>query len=125
MDLLLNGEIDPAKKKTDLLVLVVPFTTLSRIIQAIPGVRYVLAGRVLAIPVRVSGEINRPNVIPLPPSAVGSELLSMGERFLKLPLKIIEKVLPRGREASPPGPSLRRLLHWARARRLCTGEVSY
>ena len=106
VDLLLKGEIDPAKKKMDMMVLVVPFTTASRIIKAIPGVRYVLAGRLLAIPVHVSGEIGRPNVTPLPPSAVGSELLGMGERFLKLPLNIIGKVLPHSREASPPaGPS--------------------
>jgi hypothetical protein len=95
VDLILEGDIYPAKKQTDLLVLVVPFTTASRIIKAIPGVRYILAGRIIAIPVRVSGDLERPNVTPLPPSAVGAELLGMGERILKLPVKIIQSVLPR------------------------------
>jgi hypothetical protein len=94
VDLILKGDIDPAKKKIDVLVLVVPFTTASRIIKAIPGVRYILEGRIIAIPVHVAGDLERPGVTPLPPSAVGAELLGMGERFLKIPVKIIQSVLP-------------------------------
>ena len=76
------------------MVLVVPFTTLSRIIEFIPLVRYVLAGRLIAIPVRVSGDIERPDLIPLPSSAVGAGLLGMATRILKLPFKIVESLLP-------------------------------
>ncbi len=94
-NLILNGEIDLIEKKIDAIVLVVPFTTLSRIIKLIPLVRYVLAGRVVAIPVKVSGNLERPDVDPLPPSAIGAELLGVGERILKLPLKIIESLVPR------------------------------
>ncbi len=94
VDLILKGDIDPAKKKVDVLVLVVPFTTASRIIKAIPGLRYILEGRIIAIPVRVAGDLERPGVTPLPPSAVGAEILGMGERILKIPVKIIESVLP-------------------------------
>jgi hypothetical protein len=94
VDLILKGDIEPGRKKVDILVLVVPFTTASKIIKAIPGVRYILEGRLIAIPVRVAGDLGRPRVAPLPPSAVGAELLGMGERVLKIPLKIIQSVLP-------------------------------
>ena len=93
-DLILKGDIDPVNKKIDMLVLVVPFTTIGKIINVIPVVRYVLAGRLLAIPVRLTGDLEQPTVVPLPPSAVGSELLGMGERILKLPLKLIQSLLP-------------------------------
>ncbi len=94
-NLIWQGAIDPVGKKIDALVLVVPFTTLGRIIKLIPVFRYVMAGRLLAIPVRLSGDLERPDVTPLPPSAVGEQLLGMGERILKLPLKIIESLIPR------------------------------
>jgi hypothetical protein len=92
-DLVFNGEIDLIGRKVDVVVLVVPFRTIDRIISFIPLVSYVMAGRLVAIPVRIAGNIENPEVTPLPPSAVGAGLLDTAKRILHLPFKIIQPLL--------------------------------
>lgn len=94
-DLVFNGEIDLIDRKIDAVVLVVPFRTIDRIINFIPLVRYVLAGRLVAIPVKVTGDLENPEVTPFSPSAVGAGLLDTVKRIFKLPFKIIQPLLPR------------------------------
>lgn len=98
-DLIFSGEIDLIGRKIDATVLVVPFKTLDRIISFIPLVRYVLAGRLVAIPVRVTGDLDDPKVTPFSPSAVGAGLLDTVKRALHLPFKLIQPLLP-GEEKS-------------------------
>ncbi|HUJ88997.1 MAG TPA: AsmA-like C-terminal domain-containing protein, partial [Syntrophorhabdales bacterium] len=94
-DLVFNGEIDLIDKRIDAVVLVVPFRTIDRIINFIPLVRYVMAGRLVAIPVRVTGDLENPEVTPFSPSAVGAGLLDTVKRIFHLPLKLIQPLLPR------------------------------
>ena len=98
-DLMFNGEIDLIGRKIDATVLVVPFKTLDRIISFIPLVRYVLAGRLVAIPVRVTGDLDDPDVTPFSPSAVGAGLLDTVRRTLHLPFKLIQPLLPREKKS--------------------------
>ena len=94
-DLVFNGEIDLIDRKIDAVVLVVPFRTIDRIISFIPLVRYVMAGRLVAIPVRLSGDLDDPKVTPFSPSAVGAGLLDTVKRFFGLPFHVIQPLLPR------------------------------
>jgi len=53
----------------------------------------------VAIPVSVKGKQNDPKVRIMSASSVGSSLLSLGERVIKSPLKLIETVTPDKRGA--------------------------
>jgi hypothetical protein len=95
-----QGEVDLVEGKIDLTVLVAPLRTVDRIINLIPLVRYILAGSLLSLPVKVSGDLKDPKVTALSPSAIGSELLGMMKRTLHLPFKVIEPLMPRKKEDS-------------------------
>ena len=82
------------KNELDLIVLVAPFKTVDRIVDIIPVVGHVLGGKLISIPFRASGALQDPDVIPLSPKAVGTEMLGILERTLKLPITIIQPVLP-------------------------------
>jgi hypothetical protein len=94
MEMVGQGEIDLAEGKINLTVLVAPLKTVDRIIKLIPLVRYILAGTLLVVPVKVSGDLKDPKVTALSPSAIGSELLAIMERALDLPFHIINPLLP-------------------------------
>jgi hypothetical protein len=95
-----QGEIDLAGGKVNLTVLVAPLKTVDRIIKKIPLVRDILAGTLVVIPVRVSGDLKDPKVNPISPSGVGSELLATMKRTLGLPFKLVEPLIPRKKEES-------------------------
>ena len=89
-----QGEIDLAEGKIDLTLLVAPLKTVDRVIKLIPLVRYILAGTLLSVPVKVSGDLKDPKVTALSPSAIGSELLAIMERTLDLPFHVINPLSP-------------------------------
>jgi hypothetical protein len=80
------------KKEMDLIVLVAPFKTVDRIVDIIPLVGHVLGGKLISIPFRAKGALQDPDVIPLSPTAAGTEVLGILERALKLPITIIQPV---------------------------------
>jgi hypothetical protein len=88
-----SGEIDLVNDTVDLTVLVAPLKTIDSIIALIPFVNYVLGGALVSIPVKVTGEISDPTVVPLSPLAVGSELLGYMRRVLNLPFKVIQPLI--------------------------------
>ncbi len=90
MGIICEGEIDLVKKEMDLVVLVAPFKTVDRIVDIIPVVGHVLGGKLISIPFQARGALEDPDVIPLPPKAVGAEMLGILERTLKLPITIIQ-----------------------------------
>ena len=92
MGIACEGKIDFVEKKMNLTVLVAPFRTVDRIVDLIPLVGHVLGGKLISIPFKAKGDLKDPNVIPLPPTAVGSEVLGILERTLKLPITIIEPI---------------------------------
>ncbi len=89
-NLVFNGEITLLDRSIDAVVLVIPFRTIDRVISYIPLVNYVMAGRLVAIPVRIKGTLENPDVTPFSPSAVGAGLLDTVKRFFNLPLEIIQ-----------------------------------
>jgi hypothetical protein len=68
-------------------------------VKHIPGLNYLLGGSLVAIPVSVKGSQADPKVRIMSASSVGSSLLSLGERVIKSPLKLIETVTPDKRGA--------------------------
>jgi hypothetical protein len=93
MGLACDGEIDLAEQKINLVILVAPFKTVDRLVKKIPLISTVLGGKLVSIPFRAKGDLADPMVIPLSPTAVGSGVLGVMERTLKLPITIIQPLL--------------------------------
>jgi hypothetical protein len=89
-----RGEIDIATQKIDFTIIVSPFKTIDRIINSIPGIRWILGGRLVGIPMKATGDIENPDVVALAPSAVGTSILEMLQRMLLLPIEIIQPLIP-------------------------------
>jgi len=95
-----RGEIDIDSQQIDFTIMVSPFKTIDRIINAIPGLRWILGGRLVAIPMQAVGSLDDPRVIPLSPSAVGTSIVEMIERTLLLPIQVIQPLVPGMQETS-------------------------
>jgi AsmA-like C-terminal region len=72
-----RGEIDIASQEIDFTIMVSPFKTIDRIINSIPGLRWILGGRLVAIPMKATGNMEDPQITALSPSAVGTSILEM------------------------------------------------
>ena len=88
------------QKTVNIELLAAPFKTVDTVIKNIPGVNYLLAGSLVAIPVSVKGSLDDPKVRIMSASSVGGSLLRLGERTIKSPLKLIETIIP-GKERPP------------------------
>ena len=74
--------------------MVSPFKTFDRIIRSVPLLGYLLGGRLVAVPVQVSGSLADPAVVPMHPAALGESLLEMVGRALLLPVRIVQPLIP-------------------------------
>ncbi len=92
MTLIFRGWIDPLKDEIDLTCLVAPFKTIDMIIEKIPMINTMLQGRLVSIPVKASGKLSDPVVVPLHPSSIGKSLINMMTDILKTPVKLFEKL---------------------------------
>lgn len=88
MTLIFNGWIDPINDNIELTCLVVPFKTIDLIIKYIPIINTLLEGRLISVPVKATGKLSDPMVIPLHPSSVGESLIDMMSNILKTPVKL-------------------------------------
>jgi hypothetical protein len=88
--MVVRGEIDFTRDKVDMIAMVVPQRTVERIVDATPIVGKVLDDALVTVPFRVEGDWTDPTVIPLPPSAVGEELLGVVKRVFKLPFSVFQ-----------------------------------
>ena len=93
MGIACEGALDLIEKKMNLLILVAPFKTVDRIVELLPLIGGVLGGKLISIPFRAKGDLDDPTIYALPPTAVGSRILGILERTLKLPITIIQPVL--------------------------------
>ena len=92
MTLIFSGWIDPINDKINLTCLVAPFKTVDLIIEHIPIINTVLEGRLVSVPVKATGSLSDPVVIPLHPSSVGKSLINMMSNILKTPVKLWDKI---------------------------------
>jgi hypothetical protein len=98
MGIACEGHIDLSEKKMNLIILVAPFKTVDRIVKVLPLLKHVLGGKLISIPFRAKGDLADPEVIPLPPTAIGSGVLGILERTLKLPITIMQPVFSLGKD---------------------------
>jgi hypothetical protein len=98
-----EGSVDLRTREVDGVLLASPFKTIDTIIRAIPLVRYILKGRLVAVPFGIKGPVGDPSVTVLPPAEVGAGLLGVVERTLKLPVRLIAPILPEGWDLGKPG----------------------
>lgn len=89
-----EGEVDLVTGIFNLTLLVAPLRTVDSLVDKIPLLGDVLGGSLVSIPIGISGSFDDPQVTPLPPSAVGKGLLGVMTRTLKLPLTVIQPLLP-------------------------------
>jgi len=89
-----HGNIDYATGAIDMTVLVAPFKTVTWVVQHIPILRSILGGMLIAVPVQLRGTVDKPIVVPLGPTAVGSRVLDILGNTLKLPGDAIKLVAP-------------------------------
>jgi len=86
------GSVNLIAETIDVDLLVAPLKTFDRIVKNMPVVGYITGGSVLSAPVRIKGSMADPQVVPLPPAAVGRGLMGILERTLKAPLKVVESL---------------------------------
>lgn len=89
-----RGKIDLRRRDLDFTLMVSPFKTIDRIINRIPGLRWILGGRLVAVPMKATGELRDPKIVPLAPQAVGTSLLEMLKRTILLPVRILQPFIP-------------------------------
>lgn len=101
--MVLNGEIDMTNKKIDLVALVAPLRTVDRIVGAVPVLNKLLDGSLLSVPVRISGDLADPWVVPLSATAVGEQILGLMKRTLKLPFTIFQPLVKESEASDSSG----------------------
>jgi hypothetical protein len=102
MQIVATGEVDLLSRETDLKVLVAPLRNVDEIVKNIPVLGYIVGGTLVSFPVTVKGDLQDPRVTLMDPGAVGSGLLGIAERTLKLPAKVISPFLPAEKEPGKP-----------------------
>jgi uncharacterized protein involved in outer membrane biogenesis len=93
--ILAQGEMNLREKTLDLNALVAPVGIGGGIVNEIPVLGPILGVNLVAVPVKIKGNLYDPQVTFLSPSAIGSAFLGIMERTIKLPITIIEPVLPQ------------------------------
>jgi len=92
-----SGNVDMGKADMDIDMLVSPFKTIDTLVSKVPILGRVIGGKdasVIAIPVKIKGQIRDPKVTVLPPDAVGKAMIDLVLGTLKLPFKILSPILP-------------------------------
>ncbi len=89
-----EGNADLKGGTVDVTLLAAPLKTVDMVVSRIPILGHVLGGNLLTIPIKVKGPLQDPSVTPLDPSDVGSGLLRVMTRIVKLPLTLLDPFLP-------------------------------
>lgn len=97
LELVGNGTVDLTNQTMRIELLAAPLKTIDTVIKFIPGVNYLMGGSLVAIPLSVKGSLDNPEVRVMSASSVGKSLMNLGERTIKLPVKLLESILPIGK----------------------------
>lgn len=96
LDLSGRGKVDLERKRIDANALVAVLRPVDEVIRRIPLVGSIFSGSLIAIPVRITGSLEKPDVTYLSPGNVGMELLNVPMRILGLPMEAIKLFTPGG-----------------------------
>ena len=88
-----EGEYNLLNQTLDLTLLVSPLKKVDSVVNKIPVIGKIFQGVLIAIPVKVKGDVSNPKVTALSPSAIGSSAMGILKRTLKAPVKIIDPVV--------------------------------
>ncbi len=88
--------MDLIGQQLDLTFLVAPLRTVDRIVSWMPLVSHILEGSLISFPVRASGDLRDPTLVPLSPAAVGAGLFGILKNIIKLPVTMVDLLTPRG-----------------------------
>ena len=91
-----SGVIDLLRRQLDLKGLVSIALPTSQVIKRVPLVGNIIGGSLVGVPIRVSGPLEKPEVVYLSPADVGGELLNLPMRILGVPLESIKVFVPHG-----------------------------
>ncbi len=94
MKIFFEGDENIVKKEHQLTIVVAPLPTVDSVVDKIPVVNDVLDKGLVVYPVKVRGGWDDPHLTLLSPTAVGGEVMGIMLRTLKLPVTILEKILP-------------------------------
>jgi len=89
-----EGKFDLQDQTLDFTVLVAPLKTVDRFVNKVPLLRDIVGGVLIVIPVAVRGHLKNPQVLPLSPGAIGSRLVNIMKKTVKLPIKMIKPAQP-------------------------------
>ncbi len=92
-----QGHMNLKTREVNLDVLVAPLKTVDRLIKKIPVVSGLMGGNLISIPVKVTGTFSEPQVRPLSPDSVSTELKNMMKKALNLPMQIIRILDPNSK----------------------------
>ena len=92
-----QGKVDLRRRQTDAKGLISVAMPANQLIKYIPLIGPLVGGRLIGIPVRIFGSLDRPDVQYLAPADVGMELVKMPLRVLGAPLEAIKIFTPRGK----------------------------
>jgi hypothetical protein len=91
-----TGEIFLRTSEVNFKVLAAPFSTADWIIEHIPGLSYIMGKTLVSVPLKVEGKLGDPRV-SFDTIGVGTGLLGVLERTIKLPAKVVEGALPESK----------------------------
>jgi hypothetical protein len=94
MRLASQGDINFIDQTLDLMILVSPLKTVDRFAGKIPLLKDITGGTIVTIPLKVTGDFENTKITYAPRSSVGSGLLGIMKKTLKLPVEIINPVVP-------------------------------
>jgi|GEM_PF-815176 len=89
-----QGTVNLATEKINITVLATPFQLSDLVLMGIPVVGIVFSRTLIGVPLQVTGTVDDPKLGPASPMAIGKGLLGVITNMVKLPVKIIEPVLP-------------------------------
>lgn len=89
-----TGEVDLVHRTLELKLLVAPLKTVDRLVKSLPGIRDILGGTLLSVPLRVSGPWEDLRVTALAPADIGAGLLGILKRVVTVPLEKVKKGNP-------------------------------
>jgi hypothetical protein len=90
MKMVWRGTVDLRARTADLILVVAPLRTVDRIVDKVPLLGDILGGSLISFPVRVSGDLRDPDVVPLSPTALGSGFIDFLKRTIRAPFRLME-----------------------------------
>ncbi|MBT3388506.1 MAG: hypothetical protein HN417_11280, partial [Desulfobacula sp.] len=93
MTLFFTGRVDIMEDNMDMTVLVSPFKTIDSLLEKIPLINTLMDGRLITIPIKATGPISDPVVVPLHPSAVGETIGNIMKKIVGTPFQMLDRWL--------------------------------